>query len=119
MIGNKMMMPLTGSWQSVRSNIPDYQPGHEWQHFIPEGDHEWEIGQPGGRGRPSRNRVRVKEEKDGYALLLVQDGAEVGAPARITYTGHDEIQVVPAHGFVTAFRRSQQPNQSAQAGSLA
>lgn len=108
-------MPLTGSWQSVWSNIPSYQPGDEWLHFMPEGDHEWEIGQVGGKGRPSRNRVRVKEEKDGYVLLLVQDGAEVGPPARINHTGTDEIQVIPKHGFVTCFRKSQKPNQSTTA----
>jgi hypothetical protein len=48
--GRKMKIPLTGSWQSVRSNIPDYQPGDEWLHFMREGDHVWEIGQPGGKG---------------------------------------------------------------------
>jgi hypothetical protein len=107
-------MPLIGSWQSVRSNIPDYQPGGEWLHFTPEGDHEWEIGQPSGKGRPSRNRVRVKEEMEGYALLLVQNGVEVGAPARISLAGTDEIQVTPAHGFVTVFRKSQKPTQPPQ-----
>jgi hypothetical protein len=109
-----MKMPLIGSWQSVRSNIPDYQPGGEWLHFMPEGDHEWEIEQPGGRGRPSRNRVRLKEEKGGYALLLVQSGVEVGASAQIRFAGADEIQVTPAHGFVTVFRKFQKPEQPGQ-----
>ena len=109
--GNKMKMSLTGSWQSVRSNIPDYRPGDEWLHFKPEGEHVWEIGQPGGKGRSSMNRVTVKEEEDSYRLFLVKDDIEVGSPARIDCVGDDEIQVIPAHGFVTVFRRTKKPSQ--------
>ena len=67
-LGRKMKTFLTGSWQRVRSNIPDYLPGDEWLHFAPDGDHVWEIGQPRGKGKSSINRVTVKGEKNGYTL---------------------------------------------------
>jgi len=102
-----MQTPLTGSWQSVRSTIPGYLPGGEWLHFMSEGDLEWEIDNPATRGRPSINRMRVQAEKDGYALILIREGAEIGPPVRVKHTDTDEIQVIPVHGFVTVFRKAQ------------
>ncbi len=90
----------------MRSSIPGYKPGNEWLHFSPEGNQLWEVGQPGGKGRPSLNHVVLKPTNDGYDLFLVKNGGEVTLQARIDPAGVDEINVIPQHGCVTVFKKT-------------
>lgn len=99
----RMNSPLTGSWQSVRSNLPGYVPGKEWLHFRADGEDWWEIAQPSGKGKPSRNQVTLKAADGGYRMLLIRNGTETGFPVVIDLVSPHEIRVVPEHGFVTFF----------------
>jgi hypothetical protein len=101
-----METPFTGSWRSVRSNIPGYHIGGEILRFS-IGEHVWEIAQRHGQGRPSVNRFVLKEEGDGYRLCLIKKDGEIsdGTHIEIKKVTDLEIVVTPQHGFSTVFKR--------------
>ena len=105
-----MNSPLAGTWVSARSDIPEYRPGCEWLHFTDKGDHVWEIGQSVGKGRPSLNRVTLRENVGRYTLILLNGHGET-VIAQIDCHGPEEIRVTPTHGHVTFFKRAYRPRQ--------
>lgn len=103
----QMKTDFTGTWECVRSNIPDYVPGGEWLHFSADEEHVWEIAQPNGKGRPSVNRFILKVDGDAFRYCPInRDSGEVGEGWRIVIEklSAQEITVTPHHGFTSIFR---------------
>jgi hypothetical protein len=102
-----METDFTGSWRSVRSDIPGYVPEGEWLRFSEGGVHVWEIARPEGKGCPSVTHFVLKKEAGGWRLcpIIRQSGAIAeGWGVTIERTGEKELAVTPQHGFTTIFR---------------
>ncbi|HEY4248230.1 MAG TPA: hypothetical protein VGM64_15380 [Lacunisphaera sp.] len=102
-----MRTDFTGSWRSIRSNIPGYIPGGELLHFSDEGNHVWAVMQPKGKGRPSITHFILKKEAGSLRLcpIIKESGAIAeGWCIGIEVAGANELVVTPQHGFVTVFR---------------
>jgi hypothetical protein len=111
-----MKSPFTGSWQSIRSNIPDYVAGGEWLHFAEEDEHIWEVAQPGGKGRPSITRFTMKTVGADFRFCPIPKAGRpvtAGWILKIERIAPREIAITPGHGFTTIFRQTEkQPNQA-------
>ena len=109
-----MNTPLTGAWQSIRSNIPNYAVGREWLRFSDEDEHVWEIAQPEGQGRPSITRFTLEKKDSEFRFHPISKDsttASEGWTVKIESMDPIEIAVTPQHGFTTIFRRTEKtPN---------
>lgn len=88
---------LIGSWEAIRSDIPDYAPHREWLHFREDGLHTIESLHPGQDLTSAKIEFVLEEAHGAFHLLptkLRPDGSrQQGWRISIVRTGSDEIAV--------------------------